>query len=61
MKKPIADPNTPIGVADGQGGIISFCCSEDRHVECNGTTEVMLLPSVDVKCECMCHVWDDLN
>ena len=48
------DPDTEIGVSDGKGGVLSFCCSENRHDECMGMLEFRM-GNIRVSCNCPCH------
>jgi hypothetical protein len=51
----VATKNVPIGISDGAGGVISFCCHEQRHQECSGMTEAALSSSMRAACACQCH------
>jgi len=49
------ESNETIGISDGDGGVISFCCHEGRHAECMGMTEVSFRPGMRIFCACDCH------
>lgn len=51
----VAQVDDQIGVADGKGGVISFCCHEGRHSECTGVTEVAMSQFLRIQCVCRCH------